>query len=85
MTEKTDPKHNLMLHSRAKVEFYKNYLERYLRILCLSKYINNVNIYDVFCGMGIYEDGEKEVLSLLLKQSIPSSLNGIVRQMLRLL
>ena len=59
MTEKTDPKHNLMLHSRAKVEFYKNYLERYLRILCLSKYINNVNIYDVFCGMGIYEDGGK--------------------------
>ena len=59
MTEKTDPKHNLLLHSKAKVAFYKSYLERYLRILCLSKYINNVNIYDVFCGMGIYEDGGK--------------------------
>lgn len=56
---KKNPKDNLLIHSKAKVEFYKAYLERYLRILCLSKYINSVNIYDLFCGMGIYKNDEK--------------------------
>lgn len=59
MVIKKDPKNHLLIHSKAKVDFYKNYLERYLRILCLSKHIKNVNIYDIFCGMGIYEDGGK--------------------------
>ncbi len=59
MATKQDPKSNLLIHSKAKVEFYKTYLERYLRILCLSKHIKNVNIYDVFCGRGIYENGGK--------------------------
>ncbi|MBQ2375281.1 MAG: three-Cys-motif partner protein TcmP [Bacteroidales bacterium] len=56
---KDNVKNTLQIHSQAKVEFYKTYLERYLRILCLSEYINHINIYDVFCGMGIYEDGGK--------------------------
>ena len=47
------------MHSRAKVEFYKTYLEMYVAILCQSKYIKHIRIYDVFCGMGIYEDGGK--------------------------
>lgn len=47
------------MHSKAKVEFYKTYLERYVAILCQSQYIHHVRIYDVFCGMGIYEDGGK--------------------------
>lgn len=59
MVIKKDPKNHLLIHSKAKVDFYKNYLERYLRILCLSKHIKNVNIYDILCGMGIYEDGGK--------------------------
>lgn len=56
---KKDPKNNLLIHSKAKVEFYKTYLEIYLRVLCLSKHIKKVNIYDMFCGMGIYENDEK--------------------------
>jgi three-Cys-motif partner protein len=59
MNKKVDVKKTLQIHSQAKVEFYEKYLSRYLRILCLTKHINNVRIYDVFCGMGIYENGGK--------------------------
>lgn len=56
---KDDVKRTLQVHSQAKVEFYGAYLKRYLRILNLSPYIKKINIYDVFCGMGIYDDGKK--------------------------
>ncbi|MDR2971766.1 MAG: three-Cys-motif partner protein TcmP [Bacteroidales bacterium] len=59
MKTKSDVKNTLQIHSQAKVEFYAAYLKRYLRILCFAKPINQVNIYDVFCGMGIYDDGGK--------------------------
>ena len=52
-------KNTLQIHSQAKIEFYEKYLKRYLRILCLAKPIKYINIYDVFCGMGIYGDGGK--------------------------
>lgn len=59
MKKREDVKETMQLHSLAKVEFYGNYLKRYLRILYRSQYINHINIYDVFCGMGIYKDGHK--------------------------
>ena len=59
MRTKPNVKETLQIHSQAKVEFYKTYLERYLAILCKSQYIKNINIYDVFCGKGIYDDGGK--------------------------
>jgi three-Cys-motif partner protein len=59
MSKKVDVKKTLQIHSQAKVEFYEKYLSRYLRILCQAKHIGKVRIYDVFCGMGIYEDGGK--------------------------
>lgn len=46
-------------HSQAKVEFYTTYLKRYLRIINRVSSIDHINIFDVFCGMGIYEDGGK--------------------------
>jgi three-Cys-motif partner protein len=57
--KKADVKKTLQIHSQAKVEFYKEYLVRYLRILSLSPFIRQINIYDVFCGMGVYKDGGK--------------------------
>jgi len=59
MGKKNNVKSTLQIHSQAKVEFYERYLIRYLRILCSSEFINQINIYDVFCGMGIYDDGGK--------------------------
>ena len=59
MKKKIDVKNTMQIHSLAKVDFYAKYLNRYLRILYLSEYIKHINIYDIFCGMGIYEDGHK--------------------------
>ena len=57
LTMKADVKNTMQIHSRAKVDFYKTYLEKYVSILCQSQYIRHIRIYDVFCGMGIYDDG----------------------------
>ena len=59
MGKKSNVKNTLQIHSQAKVEFYEKYLTRYLRILYLAEHIKRVKIYDVFCGMGIYDDGGK--------------------------
>ncbi|MDR0436842.1 MAG: three-Cys-motif partner protein TcmP [Bacteroidales bacterium] len=59
MGKKSNVKNTLQIHSQAKLEFYAKYLNRCLRILSLSKPIKQINIYDVFCGAGIYEDGGK--------------------------
>ena len=59
MAKNYDVKNTMQIHSKAKVDFYKTYLERYVSILCQSKYIHHIRIYDVFCGMGLYEDGGK--------------------------
>jgi len=52
-------KTTIQIHSKAKIDFYAKYLKRYLRILCFAQNINRINIYDIFCGMGIYKDGGK--------------------------
>ena len=56
---KDNAKDIMLPHSHAKVEFYKEYLKRYIRILCLSQKVNKIRIYDLFCGIGIYKDGGK--------------------------
>ena len=57
--KKIDVKTTMQIHSLAKVEFYEKYINRYLRILYSLEYIKHINIYDIFCGMGIYKDGHK--------------------------
>lgn len=57
MASKKNSQNTMLAHSRAKVEFYEKYLERYLPILSHSPYICTINIYDVFCGRGVYENG----------------------------
>jgi len=46
-------------HSQAKLDFYKDYLKRYVPILSLANFTTSINIFDVFCGTGIYDDGKK--------------------------
>ena len=55
--KKENSKNRMLEHSLAKVNFYRAYLARYLNILFNSPHIKRINIFDVFCGMGIYEDG----------------------------
>ncbi|MDQ3019536.1 MAG: three-Cys-motif partner protein TcmP [Bacteroidota bacterium] len=59
MERKKDPKKYILPHSEAKLDFYDTYLRRYLRILYLVPYIKKINIFDLFCGTGIYEDGKE--------------------------
>ena len=59
MTKKDDAKRNMLAHSQAKVEFFEAYLQRYLRVLYRTPYVTAINIYDIFCGTGIYENGKK--------------------------
>jgi len=57
--KKVDSKTTMLLHSEAKVEFFRKYLERYIRIIGLSDQFTQINIFDVFCGTGIYDNGKK--------------------------
>src|SRR5690554_349687 len=54
-------------HSEVKVKLLSLYMERYLNILLLAKYINKVILFDLFCGEGIYEDGGKGSPIILLE------------------
>src|SRR5437868_5815025 len=55
----SDAKRTMLLHSEAKVEFLKKYLQRYLRILYLAPNISEINVFDVFCGTGLYDNEKK--------------------------
>lgn len=57
--ENVKKSNKLYLHSQAKVEFYNQYLKRYLKILYQSQFIEKVCVYDVFCGTGLYDDNKK--------------------------
>lgn len=49
---------NVLSHSQAKLDLYQKYLEKYFSILGLAKGVSKVNIYDLFSGTGIYENGK---------------------------
>jgi three-Cys-motif partner protein len=57
MSKKT--KNTIQPHTEAKLKFYIHYLERYLPILCKTRYVDKINIYDMFCGQSIYDDGKE--------------------------
>jgi three-Cys-motif partner protein len=52
-----DAKETMLEHSKAKVELYSKYLEKYLNIISNDKYTERINIYDLFCGKGTYKNG----------------------------
>jgi three-Cys-motif partner protein len=53
-----DVKTNILPHTQAKLDLYKGYLEHYLRVLCQSEHCNKINLFDIYCGVGIYDDGK---------------------------
>lgn len=59
MAGSKNAKNNVLPHSKAKLDLYKSYLERYLPILGLSEFVTAINIFDIFCGTGIYDDGKE--------------------------
>ena len=55
--KKKTAKDVMLPHSKAKVAFYREYLTRFLSIMSVSKHCETVNIFDLFCGRGVYSDG----------------------------
>src|SRR6478735_7387037 len=51
-------KDTVLPHSQAKLDLYKNYLANYVKILTLSPFFSKINLFDIYCGMGIYKDGK---------------------------
>lgn len=56
MTKK-DIKTNLLNHSEAKVRLLGEYLKRYLSVISNDGFTEKINVFDLFCGQGIYENG----------------------------
>lgn len=59
MSSKKETQNTIKPHTEAKLKFYIHYLEIYLPILYKTPYVNNINIYDMFCGQAIYKDGKE--------------------------
>lgn len=60
MNLKQGEKNHLEEHSKEKVAFYGEYLNAYLAVLLNTQYTKAINIYDIFCGVGLYsDDGSK--------------------------
>jgi three-Cys-motif partner protein len=60
---------SVLPHSQAKLDLFRNYLMHYLRILSLASFCTKINLYDIFCGSGVYNDG-KMGSPLIAKQCI---------------
>ncbi|HED37147.1 MAG TPA: three-Cys-motif partner protein TcmP [Ignavibacteria bacterium] len=56
---KKETKNRIKPHTEAKLKFYICYLERYLPILFKSPFIGKINVYDMFCGQVLYDDGKE--------------------------
>lgn len=54
-------------HSEIKVKLLKTYLEMYLNILSLSKFVKKVSVFDLFCGEGVYENKKLGSPVIILK------------------
>jgi three-Cys-motif partner protein len=73
MPPSKDSQRKLLEHSEAKVRLLAVYLRSYLSILTNSKFVNSVDVYDLFCGRGVYENhGEGSPLVILRE------INGII-------
>ncbi len=66
MVRKRDSQVKLLDHSRAKVQLLQKYLEKYLNIISNDGYTKRIQIFDLFCGEGVYEnEGEGSPIVIL--------------------
>ena len=62
-------------HSEIKVRLLKLYLDRYIHILALAKGVDDVHVYDLFCGEGIY-DNQKEGSPVIILRNLKEIVVG---------
>lgn len=55
---KQNVKNVVLPHSEAKLQTYHGYLEKYIQVLVAYQGWSQINLFDVFSGSGIYEDGK---------------------------
>lgn len=65
---KQNSKTNLLNHSEAKIKLLGEYLKRYLNIISNDGYTEEINIFDLFCGQGLYDDGGEGSPLVTLRQ-----------------
>lgn len=57
--KRNEAKRKMLPHSKAKVDMYSAYLGRYLSILTRARFVEKINIIDMFCGRGFYDNDEE--------------------------
>lgn len=75
--KRQETKDNVLPHTQAKLDLYKNYLLHYLKVLGLTPYCSAISLFDIFCGMGIYKDGN--VGSPLITNQCIKDTNEIIK------
>lgn len=66
MPSKKDSQVKLLEHSKAKIMLLKKYLEKYINIIANDGYTEKINVFDLFCGEGIYPNqGEGSPIAIL--------------------
>lgn len=59
MTKRINSQKTMLNHSQAKVRLLGRYLDRYFNIISNAKVTERIHVFDLFCGEGVYENGEK--------------------------
>lgn len=66
MAKKRKSQVMMLDHSKAKVLLLQKYLEKYLNIISNDGFTEKINVFDLFCGEGIYENnGEGSPIAIL--------------------
>jgi three-Cys-motif partner protein len=56
MKKPRDSQRNMYPHSAVKVELLRKYIQIYLNVLNNSNYVDDVYLFDLFCGPGIHKN-----------------------------
>lgn len=67
MAKKRESQIIMLDHSKAKVELLEKYLQKYLNIISNDGYTEKINLFDLFCGEGIYDNGGEGSPIVILK------------------
>lgn len=77
--DKPNVKDIVLPHSQAKLDLYENYLLHFLRVLGLTPFVTKINLYDIYCGSGVYKDGN--IGSPLITNKCIKAVNDVIRQL----
>lgn len=65
---KKESQNTLLAHSEAKVKLFGQYIQKYLNIIGNDGYTQQIHLFDLFCGPGVYDnDGEGSPIIALRK------------------